>query len=108
VVPISSCLAGSTDVVDQLARAPAGAAEPDSAPPSDAANTSCLRIRPPTPVPSTVLRSMPCLSANLRTSGRSEEHTSELQSRFDLVCRLLLEKKKKPANYTLFRCDIFL
>src|SRR5207249_5270416 len=29
-------------------------------------------------------------------SSRSEEHTSELQSRFDLVCRLLLEKKKKP------------
>src|SRR5699024_12810314 len=29
--------------------------------------------------------------------GRSEEHTSELQSRFDLVCRLLLEKKK-PLN----------
>src|SRR5437868_11402399 len=29
---------------------------------------------------------------------RSEEHTSELQSRFDLVCRLLLEKKKKKTN----------
>src|SRR5207249_9598303 len=29
---------------------------------------------------------------------RSEEHTSELQSRFDLVCRLLLEKKNKPAQ----------
>src|SRR5699024_12382571 len=29
------------------------------------------------------------------TCSRSEEHTSELQSRFDLVCRLLLEKKKK-------------
>src|SRR5689334_24232796 len=28
-------------------------------------------------------------------SGRSEEHTSELQSQFHLVCRLLLEKKKK-------------
>src|SRR5699024_11894976 len=28
---------------------------------------------------------------------RSEEHTSELQSRFELVCRLLLEKKKKHA-----------
>src|SRR5699024_11943405 len=28
-----------------------------------------------------------------RTLTRSEEHTSELQSRFDLVCRLLLEKK---------------
>src|SRR5207249_5729293 len=31
---------------------------------------------------------------------RSEEHTSELQSRFDLVCRLLLEKKKNK-KYTL-------
>src|SRR5438067_5372341 len=30
---------------------------------------------------------------------RSEEHTSELQSRFDLVCRLLLEKKKKRIEY---------
>src|SRR5204862_6926141 len=30
----------------------------------------------------------------LPRSGRSEEHTSELQSRRDLVCRLLLEKKK--------------
>src|SRR5438067_10569629 len=29
--------------------------------------------------------------------SRSEEHTSELQSRFDLVCRLLLEKKKSRA-----------
>src|SRR5699024_11331857 len=29
---------------------------------------------------------------------RSEEHTSELQSRFDLVCRLLLEKKKKEKT----------
>src|SRR5207249_7406555 len=31
---------------------------------------------------------------------RSEEHTSELQSRFDLVCRLLLEKKKETACQT--------
>src|SRR5699024_11393140 len=31
----------------------------------------------------------------LAYSDRSEEHTSELQSRFDLVCRLLLEKKKE-------------
>src|SRR5690349_23194548 len=30
--------------------------------------------------------------------GRSEEHTSELQSRRDLVCRLLLEKKKKKQK----------
>src|SRR2546422_7251585 len=32
-------------------------------------------------------------------SGRSEEHTSELQSRLHLVCRLLLEKKKKQKTY---------
>src|SRR5207247_11447387 len=31
-------------------------------------------------------------------SSRSEEHTSELQSRVDLVCRLLLEKKKKKKT----------
>src|SRR5437868_13637628 len=31
-------------------------------------------------------------------ADRSEEHTSELQSRFDLVCRLLLEKKKSPER----------
>src|SRR5207248_8662031 len=31
-------------------------------------------------------------------STRSEEHTSELQSPYDLVCRLLLEKKKKTIN----------
>src|SRR5690349_24592585 len=33
--------------------------------------------------------------AGRRVPARSEEHTSELQSRRDLVCRLLLEKKKK-------------
>src|SRR6266513_5930150 len=33
---------------------------------------------------------------------RSEEHTSELQSRFDLVCRLLLEKKK--THFSTVRC----
>src|SRR5437868_14484413 len=33
---------------------------------------------------------------------RSEEHTSELQSRFDLVCRLLLEKKKTTAACSAF------
>src|SRR5439155_8218080 len=36
------------------------------------------------------------------TSGRSEEHTSELQSRGHLVCRLLLEKKKKVNLSSLF------
>src|SRR5690349_24089746 len=45
---------------------------------------------------------------------RSEEHTSELQSRRDLVCRLLLEKKKKIREHTRefkqkgnsLRCDV--
>src|SRR3712207_7389834 len=32
------------------------------------------------------------------SSGRSEEHTSELQSRQYLVCRLLLEKNKQPSH----------
>src|SRR5690349_23005649 len=36
--------------------------------------------------------------AHPRRHTRSEEHTSELQSRRDLVCRLLLEKKKKNNN----------
>src|SRR2546426_4703989 len=35
-----------------------------------------------------------------RLRGRSEEHTSELQSPCNLVCRLLLEKKKKPKYNT--------
>src|SRR5699024_12697270 len=37
-------------------------------------------------------------SGENRYDLRSEEHTSELQSRFDLVCRLLLEKKKKKKE----------
>src|SRR5699024_11953037 len=50
--------------------------------------------------PSTRLFSL-CIGDSLRgfrDTLRSEEHTSELQSRFDLVCRLLLEKKKDKHN----------
>src|SRR5260221_10896501 len=64
----------------------------------------------------TLFRSSPCLltttpDKNLFTSSilktgystnRSEEHTSELQSHSDLVCRLLLEKKKNMTNPSLF------
>src|SRR5689334_24318365 len=35
----------------------------------------------------------------MKTAARSEEHTSELQSQFHLVCRLLLEKKKAMSTY---------
>src|SRR5699024_11732277 len=47
--------------------------------------------------PGEALPSMRQLAKDLDISiiTRSEEHTSELQSRFDIVCRLLLEKKKK-------------
>src|SRR6266403_1772236 len=47
---------------------------------------------------------MPAIRSTTRPSSssitaRSEEHTSELQSRRDLVCRLLLEKKKYPECF---------
>src|SRR2546422_3808318 len=38
---------------------------------------------------------------------RSEEHTSELQSRLHLVCRLLLEKKKRSEGHYLLRSKLF-
>src|SRR5690606_41370831 len=41
-----------------------------------------------------------CSARSTRRTGRSEEHTSELQSRENLVCRLLLEKKKKKKLNT--------
>src|SRR5437868_5925262 len=53
-----------------------------------ASNTSSLSI---TEIASVTYRAKKCV--------RSEEHTSELQSRFDLVCRLLLEKKKERMKY---------
>src|SRR2546422_5512474 len=40
---------------------------------------------------------LPSVWRKIRSAHRSEEHTSELQSRLHLVCRLLLEKKKKPT-----------
>src|SRR2546421_2807324 len=39
------------------------------------------------------------ISSRASAGGRSEEHTSELQSRSDLVCRLLLEKKKPKRSF---------
>src|SRR5438132_7279533 len=39
-----------------------------------------------------------CGGTGATSRSRSEEHTSELQSHSDLVCRLLLEKKKKTLN----------
>src|SRR2546422_2659726 len=65
-----------------------------------AGRPSCPRTSGPEPGPA-------CGSGRVR----SEEHTSELQSRLHLVCRLLLEKKKKkyirvPICMTLIACDL--
>src|SRR2546427_1160901 len=43
------------------------------------------------------LRRSGAAKSRVRRAARSEEHTSELQSQSNLVCRLLLEKKKKGA-----------
>src|SRR5439155_6814097 len=56
-------------------------------------HVSCGLAQPP------ARRSSACSRAST-SSKRSEEHTSELQSRGHLVCRLLLEKKKKKQNYS--------
>src|SRR5207249_11927988 len=53
-----------------------------------------LRERSPAWVGSGAATPMSTTTTFAPTWRRSEEHTSELQSRFDLVCRLLLEKKK--------------
>src|SRR2546429_2451636 len=44
-------------------------------------------------------------AGNVWCDTRSEEHTSELQSRLHLVCRLLLEKKKNKYNSIVLRLD---
>src|SRR6478672_12788328 len=48
----------------------------------------------------------PRSSSSSSRASRSEEHTSELQSRSDLVCRLLLEKKKTKITKFVFEKDI--
>src|SRR5687767_15520521 len=52
----------------------------------------------PTPTRTPIARAWGCPASAPTTTGRSEEHTSELQSLAYLVCRLLLEKKKKQAR----------
>src|SRR5438309_4369334 len=51
-------------------------------------------IAAPEAIEEAELRARVRLDADLGHAARSEEHTSELQSQFHLVCRLLLEKKK--------------
>src|SRR2546430_11418305 len=59
------------------------------------ARVSVSAHAPPSPAPGP-----PWSNPPVRDGGaRSEEHTSELQSQSNLVCRLLLEKKKQAASY---------
>src|SRR5690349_24251611 len=51
-------------------------------------------------LPGRLCREHHAMAASAQHVARSEEHTSELQSRRDLVCRLLLEKKKKSKSIT--------
>src|SRR5207248_4076215 len=60
-----------------------------SSPGAIARRRVCGRHEPPTRAP------------RFAWVARSEEHTSELQSPYDLVCRLLLEKKKKTQIYSI-------
>src|SRR5438874_5520530 len=62
----------------------------------DALPISAASSRRAGPGPAAARGSFPAPPA--RPPRRSEEHTSELQSRRDLVCRLLLEKKKKKRD----------
>src|SRR3712207_9025401 len=64
---------------------------PSTAMPSDAPSC-CTEVRTPDAEPTSSSARSPTMMSN-----RSEEHTSELQSRQYLVCRLLLEKKKKKS-----------
>src|SRR2546430_7571656 len=56
------------------------------------ATAAALSTRPPSPLP------LPAIGSAL-PKLRSEEHTSELQSQSNLVCRLLLEKKKNRQTH---------
>src|SRR5437868_15444511 len=60
--------------------------------------TTLFRSKLTLPVPAVSVRFCAPSSVLENVMLRSEEHTSELQSRFDLVCRLLLEKKKKKKK----------
>src|SRR3712207_7533976 len=75
---------------------------------SDASRASPAPPYPPGQTSAPLVARVSVLSATRSAPPRSEEHTSELQSRQYLVCRLLLEKKKNKThtrishNYSLF------
>src|SRR2546422_3289784 len=93
--PPRSTLFPYTTLFRSHRRAARSGAEHDRSQPSAARSgrdqTSAVRHAPPRPSRYPAVEVAP---------DRSEEHTSELQSRLHLVCRLLLEKKKKKHKAT--------
>src|SRR5258705_4798768 len=65
----------------------------------------CATLSAWPPWPSRCAIADPTVSASSAMRGRSEEHTSELQSLRHLVCRLLLEKKKKILDTESQHCE---
>src|SRR2546425_3433020 len=88
-----------TDAMDSLLRdlPPRGMGEPHDIAPRGSGHLSYSAIWVPDGAPLELLASHPlrCCIRHRCRGTRSEEHTSELQSLAYLVCRLLLEKKKK-------------
>src|SRR5689334_23891029 len=66
--------------------------KPVSVPPGNVPSTPSVSGR------SFLSEKSPAKASSMSSMLRSEEHTSELQSQFHLVCRLLLEKKKHKKN----------
>src|SRR5258708_25528997 len=65
--------------------------------------SKCSVYFPEATLPSRTMEQFPGIVPSSCSEARSEEHTSELQSPDHLVCRLLLEKKKKTLMYLLYR-----
>src|SRR5438132_5505540 len=86
---------GEEQLGERHPRTPSGESREGSRPTAGPART-CCSTRPPQARRGTP---RPCREQHvLAGPARSEEHTSELQSHSDLVCRLLLEKKKKKER----------
>src|SRR5207249_6711140 len=87
--------AGADGAASQLARGTLGGSAVRSSDRARRVSRCCATVRGP--------NHRGARSRSRRARARSEEHTSELQSRFDLVCRLLLEKKNKTITELLMK-----
>src|SRR3989475_7916996 len=96
--PIAGALEGGTPAhcVEHLqCRAPGGSGAPNPA------FLRAARTASPPRVWACGRRGTPCARPRRPIAWRSEEHTSELQSQSNLVCRLLLEKKKTQVSFRM-------